>query len=150
VNEILSAWLDASRHKDFELIVAGIRAGGCFEHAFHRPASGKADEVLLIILFQDGERLTVSQPAGIDCTKQGNLIIAQGTEVTFSWKPRIAPEDPEAEYLEIYSVTQAGYVVLSRLVDRSLVGSSLDPDPTQAFLGGRGVPLLRLARIFGA
>jgi hypothetical protein len=148
LNDAVSAWLEASRYKDFRLFAAGLPAGGCLEHAFHRPASGTADEDDLIILFQDGERLSVSQPTGIRCTDDGDLVVAQGTEVTFSWKPRLAPEDPEAEYLEIYMVTEDGFALLSRHVDRSLVGGPLDPCPTRGLMGGRGIPLVRLSRIF--
>ena len=132
-------------------MIAGMLAGGRLEHAFHRPASAQANEETLIILFQDGERLTVTQPMGVERTLEGDLMVAQGSGATFSWRPRTAPDDPEAEYLEIYRVTRQGYAFLGKILhDRSLVAGQVDPDPTMVSLGGPGRPFVRITKITGA
>jgi hypothetical protein len=77
----------------------------------------------------------------------GELRIAHGSAVRFSWRPRTIPDVPEAEYVEVYTAAVFGFAVLSRIVHPALEAGPVDPDPTVCPLGGKGVPFVRLIPI---
>jgi hypothetical protein len=148
--EMLSTWLASSHKRPFEVIVAGRVSGGSLEDAVHRPTGFRFEDDTLCIDFDRGERLLVAQAMGIDSPASGDLRIAQGSEVRFSWHPQDAPDHPEAQYMEIYTVTSSGFAVLTMIVHPALAGGTLDPEPTMCPFGGEGVAFVKLARIAGA
>jgi hypothetical protein len=148
--ETLSTWLPSSQKSLFDVIVAGRVSGGLLEDAIHSPTGFEFENDTLRIDFERGERLLVAQAMGIHISPSGDLLIEQGSEVRFSWHPQDAPDFPEAQCEEIYTVTRSGLAVLTIVVHPVLVGGPLDPEPTMCPFGGEGVPFVRLARIAGA
>jgi hypothetical protein len=148
--DTLSAWLESSQEVAFEVIVAGMVSGGLLEDAFHRPTRFELEGDSLSIEFDRGQRLFVADPTGISRTAKGDLLVEQGTEARFSWHPQGAPDQPEAQCVEIYTVTVQGFAIRSRVIDPAFTAGPLDPLPTIVSLGGEGVPFVRLARIAGA
>ena len=148
--ETLSAWLACSRQVAFQVVVAGRVSGGLFEEAFHRPVRVAFEDDTLTIEFDHRERLVVSQAMGIGHTSHGDLTIAQGSGVSFTWCPDPGPDCPEAWITESYTATSSGFALLSIIIDPAAAPSPVDPFPTMVPLGGEGVPFVRLARIAGA
>jgi hypothetical protein len=150
MQDTLSRWMVPAQNSSFQVIVAGMVSGGLLDEAFHTPTRWILDHDVLHIDFARDERLTVSQPSGIEHCPSGDLRIAHATEASFSWRPRSNPNYPEGEYLEIFTPAGHGRAVLTRVADLGLAPGPIDLDPTAVSFGGEGVPFVTLARIAGA
>jgi hypothetical protein len=85
LEDILSAWLDASSQRDFVLIIADRISGVTQDKGTHRPISYQLDGVKLIIAFDDEASLTLFSPSEISIGSIGELIVRDASEARFAW-----------------------------------------------------------------
>ncbi|HLO33475.1 MAG TPA: hypothetical protein VK249_30285 [Anaerolineales bacterium] len=137
MEEILSVWLNASSDRHFSLVIADRISGVHDGKGKHSPIAYQVAGSTLIIEFEGSERLTVSNAMGISTGPNGELVVRDASEASFTWyshnDPSVAPRRCE----EVFRKT-------GRFVEFSRAG---DPFVTSVGLVYKGdqFVLLRLA-----
>lgn len=128
MEEILSAWLSASRERYFLLVIADRISGIHDEKGKHKPVAFHVAGSTAIIEFDGSECLTVSNATEIIMGPHGELVVRDASEARFGWYAhrdlQVAPKLCEEVFRKV-----------GRMVEFSRVG---DPFVTSTGLGYRG------------
>ena len=98
MEDILLAWLRASRGRRLILRVAGRLSGTHGWQSEHIPIDFEVIDSTVIIHFDGEERLTISDAADVGLDSNGGLFVRDASEVRFTWR---SDKNPAQECEEI-------------------------------------------------
>lgn len=128
VQDILSAWLDASSQLTFTVKIAGRLSGGMFEDAIHKPIAYEVGAQLLVIHFECEECLSVFRPTNISLGSNALLVVRDASEARFTWYECGRHHLPENHCEEMYRKVGL-FATFQRTVPRSNSPGVLEPFP---------------------
>ena len=92
MEDLLTTWRRASGERDFLLVIAGRISGVHDEKGKHRPIACQVAGATVIIQFEGTESLTISNPRDMIIGPNGELIVRDASEATFTWYSQVAHE----------------------------------------------------------
>jgi hypothetical protein len=117
VEETLSAWLHASRERDFLLVIGGRKSGIHDGKGKHRPLDYQTDGSTVIIQFDGSEQLIISGATEIIMHASGELVVKDASEARFAWYAQDNPKNAPKLCEEVFRK-------VDRFIDFSRIGAS--------------------------